>query len=167
MTMTDYTVWINMTAPYKSGKGRRTVWRGKARVDAVDTEHALRSQSFESIGKTYIHNETKAVCVLGAGWEVHVHCPGEKPHCKACGTTVDNPSNFCRDCRARPDSEVTGDEIEELAPRFEKVATNQLRTVGEQSARTRSRPSRRKRKPRQAVLIDELMEQAANLADEF
>jgi hypothetical protein len=108
----DYNVWINMTAPYKSGKGRRTVWRGKARVYAVNSEAALRSQSFESIGKTYVHGENKAICVLGAGWEVHIHCPGDKPHCKACGATADAPSTFCRDCRARPGVDITGSEVE-------------------------------------------------------
>ena len=156
-----------MTAPYSSGKGRRTVWRGKARVDAVDTEQALRSQSFESVGKTYVHGETKAICVLGAGWEVHLHCPGENPHCKACGSLVKSPANFCRDCRERPGAEITGDQVEELAARTEKVAINRLRTVDEQSSRQRARPGKRRRKAKQAVLIADLDEQLAGMMDEF
>ena len=145
--MTDFAVWINMTAPYKSGKGRRTVWRGRARVEAVNSEQALRSQSFESIGKTYIHGESKAICVLGAGWEVHLHCPGERKHCKVCGSLDGEPSNFCRDCTVRPGADISGTG-DELASKTERVATNRIRTVSAQSDRTKARPGRKTKRRR-------------------
>ncbi len=165
--MADFTVWINMTAPYASGKGRRTVWRGKARVESVDTEQALRSQNFESVGKTYVHGENRAICVLGAGWEVHLHCPGEVPHCKVCGATMDSPSNFCRDCRACPGEDITGPKVEELSARTEKVAINRLRAVGEQSERVKQRPGRKSKRRRLKQTAIPLDLDISELVDSF
>jgi len=166
--MTDYTVYINMTAPYASGKGRRTIWRGKARVDAVGPEEALRSQSFESVGKTVIHGENKAICILGAGWEVHLNSPGEKPHCKACGALKSVPSGFCRDCVPRPKTKgIAGDDLsDELAPRYEKVAQGKLRPLAESRKR---RPGKRAKKKHltQAEMPIDLDELVANMIDDF
>ena len=157
----DFTVWLNLTAPYSSGKGRRTVWRGRSRVSAVSTEAAITSQNFESIGKTVVHSPYKAICILGAGWEMHILCPGDEPHCKVCGALKSAPSGFCRDCCPAPDKSITGDSLE-LAPRYEKLAVNRLKPIAQNTAQKRRRPGRKAKKKivvdldaAQRMLLDE------------
>lgn len=129
----DFTVWLNVTAPYANGLGRRTVFRAKARVEAVDTEHALRSQNFESVGDVIIHDTNRAICILGGGWEVHINCPEPNTKfCKACGAPQGHSSNFCRDCCPRP-SHADNVAADELRPRSRRLISRpkngKLRTI--------------------------------------
>ena len=143
----DFTVYVNVTAPYSNGLGRRTLWRSKTRVEAVSTLKALESDCFQSVGDVYVHGEHQAICILGGGWEIHLNCPDpNSPHCKACGD-MQKKANYCRDCCPTP-SHADNLRTEELKPRHRRAVdsrpkSGKLKTM---NARRKTNPTSRRGK---------------------
>jgi hypothetical protein len=145
--MPDFKVWFNLTAPYASGVGRRTIFRVHARVDAQSTIHAMMSPNVTAIGTMERMDDHHTVWRLGQNLEVWIHCPTpERPHCKVCGAQGKR-SSFCTECSPLAQG---GDPV---MP--EPLARNRLSNGRKALAKTK-----RVAKPQQPTLsMDEIMAQ--------